>query len=541
VDQRSPGLRFTVVVLTVLDNARIILGMTLPLSELIKVLPDHVLNGDATTPVTGLALNAQSVQPGELFMPIVGVERDGHAFIPLAVQRGAAAVLGEHNRAELVAQRWLPETIPYVQVPDGRTAHALVSAAFYGYPSRQLKVIGVTGTDGKTTTCNLIYSVLTAAGYRVGMISTIGARIGDAELDTGFHTTTPTAPEIQHYLAHMVARGTDYAVIEATSHGLAMHRVDAVDFDVAVVTNITHEHLDYHGSLEAYQHAKAGLFRKLSRSYRKPGTPKVAVLNVDDSSFEYLSFIPADWRITYSAADEADVMAKDSGGYGGPPLHSGLAFQVVTPEGQFPVISPLIGTYNVSNILAAVCVAFSQGIQPAATQAGVAAVNNIRGRMDPVDAGQDFLALVDFAHTPNALQRALETARGLTAGQVIVVFGCAGLRDREKRPWMGEIAGRLADRIVITAEDPRTESLAAIMDQIARGCQRAGRREGESFWRIGDRTEAIQFAANLARPGDVVIVCGKGHEQSMCYGTTELLWSDHAALQAALEQVAARE
>jgi UDP-N-acetylmuramoyl-L-alanyl-D-glutamate--2,6-diaminopimelate ligase len=207
----------------------------------------------------------------------------------------------------------------------------------------------------------------------------------------------------------------------------------------------------------------------------------------------------------------------------------------VTPEGRFPVTSPLIGTYNVSNILAAVGVAFSQGIQPAAIQAGVAAVRSLRGRMDPIDAGQDFGALVDFAHTPNALQRALETARELTTGQVIVVFGCAGLRDREKRPWMGELAGRLADRIVITAEDPRTESLDAIMAQIARGCQRVRRREGEGFWRIGDRAEAIRFAVSLARPGDVVIVCGKGHEQSMCFGTTEYPWSDHAVLRAALE------
>jgi UDP-N-acetylmuramoyl-L-alanyl-D-glutamate--2,6-diaminopimelate ligase len=483
-------------------------------------------------------------------MPIVGVERDGHTFIPLAVEHGAAAVLGERDRAGLIAQGWLPETIPYVQVPDGRVAHALVAAAFYKYPSRQLKVIGVTGTDGKTTTCNLIYGVLAAAGYRVGMISTLGARIGDAELDTGFHTTTPTAPEIQHYLAQMVAAGTDYAVIEATSHGLAMHRADAVDFDVAVVTNITHEHLDYHGSLAAYRQAKAELFRKLSHSYRKPGTAKVAVLNVDDSSFEYLSLIPADWRITYGVADEADVMAKEvkgpKGSKGpnglsapsGPPASSApfnLAFQVVTPEGRFPVTSPLIGTYNVSNILAAVGVAFSQGIQPAAIQAGVAAVRSLRGRMDPIDAGQDFGALVDFAHTPNALQRALETARELTTGQVIVVFGCAGLRDREKRPWMGELAGRLADRIVITAEDPRTESLDAIMAQIARGCQRVRRREGEGFWRIGDRAEAIRFAVSLARPGDVVIVCGKGHEQSMCFGTTEYPWSDHAVLRAALE------
>ena len=387
----------------------------------------------------------------------------------------------------------------------------------------------MTGTDGKTTTVRLIAAILKAAGRRTGSIDSVSAAIGDQEVPTGFHTTTPDAPQVQAYLARMVAEGIEYAVLESTSHGLAQHRVTACEFDVAVVTNVTHEHLDYHGSYEAYRDAKAMLFKALNISMRKPGVPKVSVLNADDASYEYLRAIPADTRIPYGLKRDAIVTAENI-----TVSPSGLRFVALVSGQEIPLHSPLIGRYNVHNILAAVSVAFSQDLAPEAMQAGVAAMRGVPGRMERIDLGQPYTVIVDFAHTPNALENALQAIRELTEGQVTVVFGCAGLRDQAKRPWMGEIAGRLADRVVITAEDPRTESLDDIMEQIAAGCRRSGRQEGNGFWRVGDRGEAIALALGMAQPEDVVIVTGKGHERSMCFGTTELPWSDHQAIAQAL-------
>jgi UDP-N-acetylmuramoyl-L-alanyl-D-glutamate--2,6-diaminopimelate ligase len=328
----------------------------------------------------------------------------------------------------------------------------------------------------------------------------------------------------------MLAAGCEYALLEATSHGLAQHRVSACEFDVGVVTNITHDHLDFHRTVEEYRAAKARLFWHLGDSVRKPGADKVAVLNADDASYPILREIPADRRLVYSLSPGADLWPNE--------VHvsaEGLHFTAVTPIGRIAIESPLIGPYNVSNILAAVGAAVSQGIGEAAIREGVATMLGIPGRMERIDEGQAFTAVVDFAHTPNALRRALETLRPLTVGRLIVVFGCAGLRDPFKRPLMGQAAGELADLTVITAEDPRTEDLAAITDQVAGGCERAGRREGESYWRIGDRGEAIRFALGMAGPGDTVVVAGKGHEQSMCFGTVEMPWDDRVEVRKALK------
>jgi UDP-N-acetylmuramoyl-L-alanyl-D-glutamate--2,6-diaminopimelate ligase len=304
---------------------------------------------------------------------------------------------------------------------------------------------------------------------------------------------------------------------------------------MAVVTNVTHEHLDIHGSLEGYQRAKARLFHHLMAGHRKPGVPKVAVLNADDDSYRYLSSIPADRQLAYSVepngAAHADVVATG--------IHrsaSDTRFAVRSPAGDFPLRTVLVGDFNLSNILAAASGALALDIPVEAIQQGVWDVKGIVGRMERIDEGQDFTAIVDFAHTPIALERALQTARTLTGERVIAVFGCAGERDHEKRAWMGEIAGRLADVTVITAEDPRTESLDAILDEMSRGAEKAGAVEGRSYYRVPDRAEAIRFAVDLARPGDLVIACGKGHEQSMCYGTVETPWSEHEALRNALHR-----
>jgi UDP-N-acetylmuramoyl-L-alanyl-D-glutamate--2,6-diaminopimelate ligase len=497
------------------------------LDSLLAALPAYTLSGAPDIEISGVVADSRRVEPGNLFVAIRGLENDGHAYISQALERGARAVALQDPVFFPVPQS--SATLATILVPDSRQALAWLAAAWYGYPARALRMVGVTGTDGKTTTVVLIYHILSAAGYKAGMISTVNAIIGQRTYDTGLHTTTPDSPDVQCYLAEMVSTGSDYAVLEATSHGLAQGRVTACEFDVAVVTNITHEHLDYHGSSQAYREAKARLFRELSGAWRKPGALKVAVLNHDDTSYSYLREIPADLQLTYGLTEEALITAA---GVRNTP--DGLAFSVVTPQGRFPICSSLIGLYNVSNILAAVAVAVSQGIGPTAIAEGIASVKSIPGRMERIDCGQAFTAIVDFAHTPFALRRALEAARALAQGRVITVFGCAGLRDVAKRPMMGQIAAELADYTILTAEDPRTEDLEAIMAQIATGCQQVGGKEGNTYERIADRGEAIMRAVSLARPGDVVIVCGKGHERSLCFGTTEYPWDDREALAMAL-------
>ncbi|HSR30511.1 MAG TPA: UDP-N-acetylmuramoyl-L-alanyl-D-glutamate--2,6-diaminopimelate ligase [Anaerolineae bacterium] len=500
--------------------------MAIPLADLIAALPRAQVRGDTELAVEAITCDSRQVRPGSLFVAYRGVTVDGHVYIPQAVSKGALAVVAEKGLRSLA--------VPLIVVPDGREALAYLSAAWHGFPARQLTVVGVTGTDGKTTTCNLLHSILTAAGRRVGLVTTVNAVIGERVIDTGLHTTTPDASDMQGYLAEMVAAGMELAVLEATSHGLAQHRVAACDFDVAVVTNITHEHLDIHGSLEGYQRAKARLFHHLTAGHRKPGVCKVAVLNADDDSYRYLQPMPADRQLAYSieaVGGPADVVATG--------LRRSAAdtrFTVQSPEVDFELRTVLVGDFNISNILAATSAALALGVPVEAIQQGVWDVKGIVGRMERIDEGQDFSAIVDFAHTPNALERALEAARTLTGGRVIAVFGSAGLRDVEKRAWMGEIGGRLADVTILTAEDPRTESLDGILAEMASGAERAGAIEGQSFFRVPDRAEAIQSAVDLARPGDVVIACGKGHEQSMCYGTVEMPWSEHEAMRSALRR-----
>jgi UDP-N-acetylmuramoyl-L-alanyl-D-glutamate--2,6-diaminopimelate ligase len=402
-----------------------------------------------------------------------------------------------------------------------------------------MALVGVTGTDGKTTTVSLIHSILVAAGFKTGMVSTVQALIpaaesegaGETALETGLHTTTPDPPEIQRYLRDMVAGGATHAVLEVTSHGLAQHRVAGCDFDVAAVTNITHEHLDFHGSLAAYRRAKARLFKGLCGSFRKRGVPKIAVLNGDDASFPLLRPLCADRQIVYSLERSADVAAEDL------VFESDRTrFHLDTPSGQVPIETPLVGRYNVRNVLAAASVGLALDVPLGAIADGVASVQGVPGRMERIEEGQPFLAVVDFAHTPNALKQALGAVRDMVRneGRVILVFGSAGLRDQEKRTLMGQVAGQRADVVILTAEDPRTESLEAIMRQSAAAIEAEGKREGVDFFQTPDRGEAILRACDMARPGDVVIACGKGHEQSMCFGTTEYPWDDRRAMRLAL-------
>lgn len=506
------------------------------LNAIVEKLPGVVTRLGADAAIGGICADSRRAEPGDLFVAIPGTGIDGHRFIGEAVSAGAVAVVGER----------VPEHIhgcpgdgfSYVQVRDARKAWGWCSAVWEGFPSRDLTLIGVTGTDGKTTTVSLIQAVLEAGGVTAGLVSTVKARLpsteskeGDwTEVETGLHTTTPGPDAIQDYLAQMVGGGATHAVLEVTSHGLAQQRIAGCDFDVAVITNITHEHLDYHGSLEAYQQAKASLFAGLSGSFRKPGVPKLSILNRDDDSFRYLRQYEADRQITYSMKQAADVTARDIRFD-----EDRTRFHLCTTEGRTAVETPLVGAYNVANILAAASAGVGLGVPLEAVARGIAAVSGVPGRMERIDEGQRFLAIVDFAHTPNALREALKAARRMAEDhRVIVVFGSAGLRDREKRRLMGQIAGDLADTVILTAEDPRTESLRAIMEESAGAAETRGKRRGVDLFLIPDRGRAILRACQMARSGDVVIACGKGHEQSMCFGRTEYPWDDRTAMRLAL-------
>lgn len=495
--------------------------------KLSEILTDLNLPGPIPEiEITGIAVDSRQVQPGDLYFAVVqGVDR--YKFLDQVVERGAAAVIGERPGIQL--------PIPHIQVSDTRDALAQVSAAFYGYPASQLTMIGVTGTDGKTTTSNFIYQILQAAGFKTGMITTVNAQIGDQVLDTGFHVTTPEAFDTQRYLRQMVDAGLTHAVLEMTSIGLAQRRgARPMEFDVAVVTNITHEHLNDHGTYEAYFSAKAMLFEGLDRRFAKQRSlVRLMVLNRDDSSYEGLTKRTKAKQLSYGVHPEAQLRAINIENH-----PDSLSFVAHGPDFEFPIHTKMFGAYNVSNALAAIgATVVGLGIDPAAAQAGIAALQGVPGRMERIEMGQDFTAIVDFAHTPNALKVALEAGRQLTQGRVIAVFGSAGLRDKAKRRMMAETAAELADVSILTAEDPRTESLDDILEEMAAGARSKGGREGETFWRVPDRGAAISFALLQAQPGDVVLVCGKGHEQSMCFGETEYPWDDRIAMSAALAEL----
>lgn len=501
------------------------------LSELLAALPKITSRSeDADPEITSITADSRLIAPGTLFVARRGETVDGHRFIPQAIENGAVAIISE---TPLVTRH---SSLTSIMVPNASEALAWLAAAWHGFPARRLVMIGVTGTDGKTTTASLIHSILQAAGLRVGLISTVGAVIGEQTLDTGFHVTTPEALEVQTYLAQMAAAGFTHCVLETTSHGWAQYRVDACEFDVGVVTNITHEHLDYHKSYENYRAAKGRLFESLGTAARKTGVEKTGVLNLDDGSHEYLSGVLKTRRLSYSHTARTEVTARYIE-FSPEATRFEIQFSS-SPTTNIPITSSLLGQFNVSNILAAVAATVGAlGIAPEAAQAGVAQLRGVPGRMERLNLGQPFTAIVDFAHTPNALRRALETAREICKGKIIAVFGSAGLRDIEKRRMMAETSAELADITILTAEDPRTESLTDILEMMAHGARRKGGVEGVSFFRVPDRGEAIRLACRLAQAGDMVLACGKGHEQSMCFGATEYAWDDRVALRAALAEL----
>jgi UDP-N-acetylmuramoyl-L-alanyl-D-glutamate--2,6-diaminopimelate ligase len=364
------------------------------------------------------------------------------------------------------------------------------------------------------------------------MISTIAAHMGDKTLETGLHVTTPSAPQIQALLAQMVANGLTHVVLEMTSHGLAQGRLNGVDIDVAVLTNVTHEHLDYHGTFEAYRAAKGRMFEMLSTSYRKPNQPKISIINADDANAEFFAAFAADRVVRYGTGGDSLIRAGEVEFQ--PDKTCFTLYEHGQNVGQIRL--QLVGAFNVLNALAAISVGATLRLSKTDIEQGLLNVSAVSGRLERIDEGQDFLAIVDFAHTPNALRNVLQACRPMVAegGRLIAVFGSAGLRDREKRKLMAETAVQLADFTILTAEDPRTESLDDILQTMADAATAAGGVEGRSFIRVPDRGEALYRACEMAKKGDVVIACGKGHEQSMAFGTVEYPWDDRDAMRAAL-------
>ena len=472
--------------------------------------PERVV-GIPVGEVTGLTTDSRAVAPGSLFFAVPGVHVDGHDYVADVAEAGAVAV---------VVERELPDVaVPQLVVDRTRRALADAAAGWYGNPSQQVTVIGITGTDGKSTVAALVADILRAAGRRPGEIGTVFTTIGDERRPNEERTTTPEALELQAAMAAMVAAGNDTVVMEATSHGLALDRTRNVRFAVGVVTTVTSEHLEFHGTVEAYRAAKARLVE----------AAPIAVLNADDPTFGYFRERARDRVLSYGIQSDADLRATDLVADA-----RGTAFRLRTPTWSGDAAVPLPGRFNVANALAALGAAQALDLDLDLATRGLAASAGVPGRMERVDGPQPFAVIVDYAHTEDALRKVLGILRPLTAGRLIVVFGSAGERDATKRAPMGRVAAELADLVIVTDEDPRLEDPRLINEAIADGARSAGARDGERLWVIDDRRAAIGHAIGLARAGDVVLLAGKGHEASMFHGTEKRPWDDGAAAREAL-------
>ncbi len=460
--------------------------------------------------VSELAYDNRAVTPGTLFFCVPGFTRDGHEFAPDAIARGAAA---------LVVERPLDLGVPEINVPSVRAAMAPAAAAFYGDPTAQLATIGVTGTNGKTTTAFLVHALLEADKRQTGLLGTVKSVIGGTERPV--ERTTPEAIDLQRTFREMLDGGDVACAMEVSSHALELHRADAIHFAAAIFTNLTQDHLDFHGTMEEYFQAKRLLF-----TARRPG---IAVINVDDAYGARLAGeIPG--AVTFAVDRDADYRADAVETHLG-----GSRFTVHGPDGVTELRSPLPGRFNVYNVLGALAAARTVGVPIEVAAAAIETAGHVPGRFQPVDAGQEFAVLVDYAHTPDSLENILRAARGLVmesdGARVHVVFGCGGDRDRGKRPLMGEIATRLADRVIVTSDNPRSEDPEAIIGEILVGT-------GPEIEHDADRRAAIQAAIAGARPGDVVVIAGKGHEQGQEFeGGRKIPFDDITVARETLEAV----
>ncbi len=460
------------------------------LNELLNSLQPSEIKGSTEVSILRICCDSRQVEKGSLFFALRGEKLDGNRFVQEAVHRGAVAVVTDAGEVRV------PSGICLLHVGDARRSMAMTASAFYGHPTRSVQLVGITGTNGKTTTSYILHSIFRARQECAGLIGTIECLIGDRSIPS--QNTTPESVHLQGFLAELRDQGCLRAVMEVSSHALEMHRVDGCHFRVAVFTNLTRDHLDFHQTMDRYFDAK----RKLFYGVESP-PPEWAVLNLDDDHGARLNAEVPSRKLTYGLHSAADVHASAVEF-----SFDGLRFTAQTPRGSIPVESTLAGTPNVYNILAALASSIAMDIDMDTIRQGIRNLRSVPGRFERVDCGQPFAVIVDYAHTDDALKNAITTARGLTKGRVITVFGCGGDRDRTKRPLMGEVAGRLSDFTILTSDNPRSEDPLRIIADAVVGLQRATDRYAVE----PDRGNAIRRALEEAHDGDLVLLAGKGHE-----------------------------
>jgi UDP-N-acetylmuramoyl-L-alanyl-D-glutamate--2,6-diaminopimelate ligase len=477
--------------------------------------------GDQHVVITDVTDDSRSITSGALFVAVKGERVDGHDYLDAAVARRASAVVVEQLK---------DVPVPIAVVKNSRRALGLLGAHFHGDPSARLRVIGITGTNGKTTTTYVCKTILESGGRRIGLVGTVAYIIGKDVIPASH--TTPGAIDLQRLFGRMVKAGLDGAVMEVSSHALALDRTAGVEFDAAVFTNLTQDHLDFHGTMDEYFQAKLRLFRELGSEGRKSGS-KRAIVNADDprgTAVRAACSVPV-W--TYGIVNEADIRAEAVR-----LSPRGTTFHLATPAGSALIESKLVGEHNVYNLLAAVGVALHEGVTLDRVKIGINAVTHVPGRFERVEAGQDFTVVVDYAHTDDALTRLLTAAQALRTGRIITVFGCGGDRDRTKRPKMGRAAVRFSDMVVLTSDNPRTEDPAAILAEVETGVKEALKdRPGVEYALVADRRRAIEHAIRAARSGDMVLIAGKGHEDYQIIGTKKFHFDDREVAREALRNL----
>ncbi len=487
------------------------------LAELLMSLEMVGTEGNLGVTVSGITDDSREVTPGSVFVAVKGHQADGHAFVEQACRQRAGGVVVQVPFQ--IPSRFRQGAGPaWIAVKDSRKTLGRLAARFFRNPSHALTTVGVTGTNGKTTVAHVSQAVLASGGCRTGLIGTVGSRIG-AEYQAASHTT-PGAIPLQSLLHRMVEAGMDSAVLEVSSHALALDRVEGCEFDIVVFTNLTRDHLDFHGDMESYYQAKSRLFRDVVVP-QSTTRPKRAIINIDDEWGVRLQAETAVPVWTYSVRRQADIYAQNVDL--GP---EGTQLTVQTPLGPVSIRTALVGEYNVSNLLAGIGVGLACGLSLDAIQRGIRGFQTVPGRFERVDAGQDFSVIVDYAHTEDALARLLAAARQLRKGRILTVFGCGGDRDRGKRPKMGRVAAQCSDVVFLTSDNPRTEDPDAILRDIKQGVLELSESERGMSHVIPDRRAAIRAALLEARPGDLVVIAGKGHEDNQIIGTTRHHFDD---------------
>lgn len=486
------------------------------LSELALLIPEAKIFGDDVE-ISGIEHDSRKVAAKNLFVCMEGAHVDGHKFIPQAVERGAVAIL-------TTRKNFTPsENISALIVPDMLNALAVIVPYFYDYPARAMRVVGVTGTNGKTTTTYILREIFSTAGLKVGLIGTIQILIDDESFPNP--NTTPNVIDLQHIFADMRAKNIQVVVMEVSSHALAENRVAGVEFDTAIFTNLTQDHLDFHGTMENYLRAKAKLFDMISRKGRKPN--KSAVVNVDDAASEEILRHCHGNKITYAIENPADLHAVDLN-----VRADGMKFKVRADFGVMDLILHVTGLFNVYNVLATIGAALAENISPEVIKRALENFHGVPGRFERIFSSAPFEVIVDYAHTPDGVKNVLETARQIVTGKIITVFGCGGDRDNRKRPLMGKLAAELSDVVIATSDNPRTENPEKILDDIERGIV-----DKKFYERIADRRAAIFRAIELANSGDVVLILGKGHENYQILNTGTIHFDDREIAREAITEV----